>query len=141
MPTGMVLAQRAEEKKVPAVNPFAKMGLKTRSVSRAPPETPTAAWVELETFRTKALELGHPSLATAALIAGEWLQREEHLFGAFEAAHYRPKECPNSVRIAHPKTVRKRGGPPRRTRRAAFSRADGRARTLDPLIKRQSLFL
>jgi hypothetical protein len=45
-----------------------------------------------------------PSLATAALIAWEWLQREEHLFGAFEAAHYRPKERPNSVLIVHPKT-------------------------------------
>jgi len=98
------VAQRAEERKVPAVNPFAKMGLKTRSVGRAPRETPTATWLELETFRMKALELGHPSLATAALIAWEWLQREEHLFGAFEAAHYRPKERPNSVRIVHPKT-------------------------------------
>jgi hypothetical protein len=83
----MVLAQRSEEKKVPAVNPFAKMGLKTRSVGRAPRETPTAAGVELETFRVKALELGHPPLATAALIAWEWLQHEEQLFGAFEAAH------------------------------------------------------
>jgi hypothetical protein len=27
-----------------------------------------------------------------------------HLFGAFEAAHYRPKERPNSVPIVHPKT-------------------------------------
>jgi hypothetical protein len=54
--------------------------------------------------RTKALELRHPSLATAALIAWEWLQCKEHLFGAFEAAHYRPKERQNSVRIVHPKT-------------------------------------
>jgi hypothetical protein len=58
MPAGRVLAQRAEEKKVPASNPFAKIRLKTRSVGRAPRETPTATWVELETFRTKALELG-----------------------------------------------------------------------------------
>jgi hypothetical protein len=28
----------------------------------------------------------------------------EHLFGAFEAAHYYSKERPNSVRIVHPKT-------------------------------------
>jgi hypothetical protein len=68
------IAQRAE--KVPVVNPFAKMRLKTRSVGRAPRETPTATWVELETFRMKALELGHPSLATAALIAWKWLQHE-----------------------------------------------------------------
>ena len=32
------------------------------------------------------------------------MQREEHLFGAFEAAHDRPKERPNGVRIVHPKT-------------------------------------
>jgi hypothetical protein len=63
------IAQRIEEKKVPEVNPFAKMGVKTRSVGRAPRETPTATWVELETFRMKAVEMGHPSLATAALIA------------------------------------------------------------------------
>ena len=52
------VAQRTEEKKVPAVNRFAKMGLKTRSVGLAPRETPTATCVELETFRAKALELG-----------------------------------------------------------------------------------
>ena len=34
----------------------------------------------------------------------EWLQREERLVGAFEAAHDRPKERPNGVRIVHPKT-------------------------------------
>ncbi|MCP1842817.1 hypothetical protein ACVIHI_004263 [Bradyrhizobium sp. USDA 4524] len=33
----------------------------------------------------------------------EWLQREEHVFGAFEISHYRPKERPNSVKIVHPK--------------------------------------
>jgi hypothetical protein len=37
------------------------------------------------------------------LLAWEWLQREEHVFGAFEIAHYRPKERPNSVKIIHPK--------------------------------------
>ncbi|NLS71123.1 hypothetical protein E3H11_19775 [Bradyrhizobium brasilense] len=33
----------------------------------------------------------------------EWLQREEHVVGAFEISHYRPKERPNSVKIVHPK--------------------------------------
>ena len=41
---------------------------------------------------------------TAALTAWEWLQREEHLFGAFEIAHHRPKARPNSVCVVHPKT-------------------------------------
>jgi len=48
--------------------------------------------------------IGYPSIATAALTAWEWLQREEHLFGAFEIAHHRPKARPNSVCVVHPKT-------------------------------------
>ena len=98
------ISQRAAEKIVPELNPFAKMGLKGRRPGEAVRETPTAIWDELLTFRSKARELGYHSLATAALVAWEWLQREEHLFGAFEAAHYRPKERPDSVRIVHPKT-------------------------------------
>ena len=81
------------------VNPFAKMGL--RSSSR---ETPTATYEELQTFRTKAIEMGYPSLATAALLAWEWLQREEDIFGTFDVTHYRPKERSNTVRVIHEKT-------------------------------------
>jgi hypothetical protein len=95
---------RAEEKIVPADNPFAKMGLKKLAPGQSKKETPTATWEELMIFRAKATRLGYSSLATAALTAWEWLQREEHLFGAFEIAHYRPKERPNSVRVTHPKT-------------------------------------
>ena len=54
--------------KLPLVNPFAQMGL--RSSDR---ETPTATYDEMLTFRAKAVELGLPSLATAALIGWEWL--------------------------------------------------------------------
>jgi hypothetical protein len=43
------------------------------------------------------------SVGTAALLTWEWLQRQEHVFGAFEISHYRPKERPNSVKIVHPK--------------------------------------
>jgi hypothetical protein len=98
------IGQRAAEKIVPELNPFAKMGLKRRRPGEALRETPTAVWDELMTFRSKARELGYHSLATAALVAWEWLQREEHLFGSFDATHYRPKERPDSVRIVHPKT-------------------------------------
>jgi hypothetical protein len=49
--------------KLPLVNPFAQMGL--RSSDR---ETPTATFEELKIFRAKAVEPGLPSLATAALI-------------------------------------------------------------------------
>lgn len=97
------VGQRAEEKRVPSVNPFSKMGLKARAPGQPVRETPTATWDELVAFRAKANELGYRSVATAAFVAWEWLQREEHVFGAFEISHYRPKERPNSVRIVHPK--------------------------------------
>jgi hypothetical protein len=97
------VGQRAEKKRVPAINPFSRMGLKTRSPGQAVRDTPTATWEELVAFRAAAKGLGYRSVATASLVTWEWLQREEQVFGAFEASHYRPKERPNSVRIVHPK--------------------------------------
>ncbi|HUC51998.1 MAG TPA: hypothetical protein VMA30_21635 [Xanthobacteraceae bacterium] len=97
------VGQRAEEKHVPAVNPFSKMGLKKRRPGEPVRETPTATWDELVAFRAKAKELGYNSIATAALATWEWLQREEHLLGAFLISHWRPKERPNAVRVVHPK--------------------------------------
>jgi hypothetical protein len=85
--------------RLPLVNPFSQMGL--RSSNR---ETPTAAYEELVAFRTTAVELGLPSLATAALIGWEWLQRETDIFATFDVSHYRPKERPNMVRIIDEKT-------------------------------------
>jgi hypothetical protein len=93
------VAARRNPGKVPLVNPFARMGL--QSYDR---ETPTATYAELQAFRAKAIELGLPSLATAALIGWEWLQRETDIFGSFEVTHYRPKERPNAVRVLHVKT-------------------------------------
>jgi hypothetical protein len=95
---------RAQEKLVPTTNPFSNMGLKTRVAGQSRRETPTATWNELVAFRSKAKELGYGSIATAALATWEWLQREEHLFGAFEVKHYRPPERPDSVHVVHPKT-------------------------------------
>jgi hypothetical protein len=97
------VGQRAQETMVPAINPFARMGLKARSPSQIPQETPTANWDELVAFRRAANKLGYGSVGTAALLAWEWLQREEHVFGAFDISHYRPSERPNAVRIVHPK--------------------------------------
>jgi hypothetical protein len=48
--------------------------------------------------------MGLSSLATAALIGWEWLQREVGIFATFEVGHYRPKEHPNAVRVVHEKT-------------------------------------
>jgi hypothetical protein len=85
--------------KLPHVNPFAQMGL--RSSDR---ETPTAIYEELTTFRNKAKDLGLAYLATAALIGWEWLQRGEDIFAKFMVDHYRPKDHPNMVRVIDEKT-------------------------------------
>jgi hypothetical protein len=85
--------------KLPLVNPFAAMGLKSSDR-----ETPTATFEELQAFRAKAIALGYPSLATAALIGWEWLQRSTDIFASFDVSHYRPKERPNAVRVLHEKT-------------------------------------
>ncbi|WP_050044046.1 hypothetical protein [Bradyrhizobium sp. LTSPM299] len=97
------VGQRAQESNVPVINPFSRMGLKSRAPGQPARETPTASWEELVLFRQTAKKLGYCSVGTAALLTWEWLQREEHVFGVFEIAHYRPKERPDSVRIMHPK--------------------------------------
>ena len=93
------VAARRNPGKLPVLNPFSQMGLKGSDR-----ETPTATYAELQAFRAKAIEMGLPSLATAALISFEWLQREKDIFATFDVAHYRPKERPNAVRIIHVKT-------------------------------------
>jgi len=93
------IAARRNPGKLPLVNPFARMGL--RSSDR---ETPTATYDDLIAFRTKAVEMGLSSLATAALIGWEWLQREIDIFATFDVSHYRPKEHPNMVRVIDEKT-------------------------------------
>jgi len=97
------VGQRAQETEVPAINPFSRMGLKIRALGQPVRETPTATWDELVAFRIAANKLGYRSVGTAALLTWEWLQRQEHVFGAFEISHYRPNERPNSVKIVHPK--------------------------------------
>src|SRR5262249_51929630 len=84
---------------VPLVNPFAGMGLQSSNRT-----TPTATFEELQSFRVKAIAMGVPSLATAALIAWEWLQRERDIFATFDVGHYRPKDRPHAVRVVHSKT-------------------------------------
>jgi hypothetical protein len=84
---------------LPVVNPFAKMGLPSSDR-----ETPTATYEELAAFRVKAIEMGLASLATAAMIAWEWLQREADIFATFMVEHYRPKHQPNMVRVIDEKT-------------------------------------
>jgi hypothetical protein len=49
-------------------------------------------------------QMGLPSLATAALIGWEWLQRQTDIFTTFDVTHYRPKHLPNAVHVLHEKT-------------------------------------
>jgi hypothetical protein len=93
------ICARRNPGKLPLINPFAKMGL--RSSDR---ETPTATYDELVAFRAKAVQTGLSSLATAALIGWEWLQREADIFATFMVEHYRPKDQPNMVRVIDEKT-------------------------------------
>jgi hypothetical protein len=83
------VAARRNPGKLPLVNPFAQMGLRSSDSV-----TPTATYEHLRMFRAKATEMGLPSLATAALIAWEWSQREID----------KPKERPQTVRVLHEKT-------------------------------------
>jgi hypothetical protein len=93
------IATRRNPGRVPLVNPFAQMGL--HSSTR---ETPTATLAELQAFRAKAIEMRYPSLATAALVAWEWLPRVKDIFATFDVTHYRSKERPDAVRVLHEKT-------------------------------------
>jgi hypothetical protein len=93
------LVARSNPDKVPFVNPFSKMGLESSQR-----ETPAATFAELQAFRAKAKEIGYPSLATAALIAWEFVQRRIDIFATFDVAHYRPREHPNACRVVHTKT-------------------------------------
>jgi hypothetical protein len=93
------VAGRRNPGRLPQVNPFAKMGL--RSSDR---ETPTATYDDLLAFRAKAVELRLASLATVALIGWEWLEREVDIFATFDVSHYRPKEHPDMVLIVDEKT-------------------------------------
>ena len=93
------IVARRHPGKLPHVNPFAQMGLQGSDR-----ETPTATYEELQAFRAKAVEMGLPSLATAALIGWEWLQREVDIFATFDVSHYRSKERPDMARVIHAKT-------------------------------------
>lgn len=92
------VARRLHPKNVPAENPFSRMGLV--ELSRTVPE---ASFEELLQAVAAADALGMPSLGTALMVTWEWLQRREHIFTAFELAHYRPKDRPDEVLIVHPK--------------------------------------
>jgi hypothetical protein len=90
---------RANPGVFPATNPFEKMNL--QSTSR---ETPHATFDELKAFRSKAVEMGYPSIATGALHGWELVQREAHIYIRFMAEHYRPPAHPDHVWVVNYKT-------------------------------------
>jgi hypothetical protein len=92
------VAWRLHPKDVPALNPFAKMGLVESAGT-----VPEADYGELLEAVAAADALGVASLGTALMVTFEWLQRQTHIFIAFELEHYRPKDRPNEVLIVHPK--------------------------------------
>jgi hypothetical protein len=117
------VAARRNPGKVPMVNPFARMGLVSSDR-----ETPTATFSELRAFRAKAVELGLASLATAALIAWEWLQREIDIFSTFDVSHYRSEgTAACCARAAREDQRRELDSTLRRCWRPALSRIDDRA--------------
>jgi hypothetical protein len=64
------------ERRLPAQPRFpGSIGSQAMGLESSARETPTATFAELEAFRTKAIEMGLQSLATAALIGWEGLQR------------------------------------------------------------------
>jgi hypothetical protein len=87
---------RANPGVFPLKNPFEKMGLTSGDNTH---ETPHANYEQLMTFRAKAVEKGYPSLATAALIGWELLQRKAHIFIRFMTEHYRPADRANHVYV------------------------------------------
>jgi hypothetical protein len=91
------VAWRLHPKDVPALNPFARMGLIASDGM-----VPEAHYGEL-LEAVAADRLGMASLGTAMMVTWEWLQRQDHIFTEFELAHYRPKERPDEVMIVHPK--------------------------------------
>jgi hypothetical protein len=93
------VVRRGNPKIVPEQNPFSRMGLKDTSK-----ETPTGSYEQLLAFVAACDANGHASLGSAAMVAWEWLQREEHIFGVLTVEHYRPRERPDEVFIIHPKT-------------------------------------
>jgi hypothetical protein len=93
------VAYRDKPNLVPFEDPFARMEL-----SYKPKVTRAATYEELSAFVTAADALGYRSIASAALIAFFWLQREEDIFLRLAWSHYRPNDAPNSVRIFHHKT-------------------------------------
>jgi hypothetical protein len=93
------VAQRRYSSEMPALNPFANMGISYR-----PTPTRPVTYAELIRFVTMADRLGDHSIGTAAMLAYFWLQRQVDILERLSWEHYRPADAPDIVRIFHHKT-------------------------------------
>lgn len=92
------VAHRAKPDKVPAVNPFDKLGLDNSAA-----ETQAATLDQLITFTGKATELGYHDVAFAARAAWDLLIRVSEIRQSFSWTHWRPLDRPDHVFVGSDK--------------------------------------
>ena len=90
---------RRNPKIVPKSNPFAKTGLSKPTGGEAKPATRE----QLIIFMATADELGHPSMATAAIISWELMIRQTDIIKYVTWSRYRPSHCPDCFEVIHTK--------------------------------------
>ena len=88
---------------VPEANPFRKV----KGTGSTGKETAHGTLEQLETFVAKANELGHPSVALAALVTYHWYQREIDILKRMMWSDYEPGAW---VKVRHYKNRNKRKG-------------------------------
>ncbi len=88
---------------VPEANPFRKV----KGAGSTGRETEYATLDQLETFVSKANELGHPSVALAALVTNHWYQREIDILRRMVWSDYEPGV---RVKVRHYKNRNRRKG-------------------------------
>ncbi len=93
---------RAYGKIVPPANPFRSVEIGTSGE-----ETEPATLEQVDAFVAKSNELGHPSVALAALVSFHWLQRERDVLSRMMWTDYEPGK---RVRIRHYKNRDRRKG-------------------------------
>ena len=118
------VAARRNPGKVPARQPVRAMGLNHPTARRRP-----RRYAELQAFRAKAIEMGHPSLATAALIGmGMAATRARHLRHVRRDALSAERTAQCGARAYTKRPERRIGFRCSMTWRAALPRTDVRTR-------------
>jgi Phage integrase family len=95
---GWNVARRASADRVPADNPFERMGLKYR-----PKQTHPVTREEMMRLVAAADAAGAPSIGTACMISYWWLLRQSDCL-KLSWGSYRPADAPDIARMVHHKT-------------------------------------